>query len=371
MSFSRVDRGGGFSAPANINIAIFYFLPIVLAGWTQSVKWLWSSTAFFILLTFGGIALAPAPVTNAVTWVNWLNRGMIAIALVVVAALVHLRLRNLMEQEAAIADLRRAERALAESQAQLETRVKERTEALTAAKERLEKEIATRTEAEANLRQSEVSLRELSVELLRAQDEERRRLGQELHDGLGQCLAGLKLNLHSLDSAIPAAEVSARKRFAECLECSDDAISQVRTLSHLLYPPMLEHTGLESATHWYVQGFEQRSGIQTSVEMPEGLGRLPQELELAIFRILQESLTNLHRHSGSRTAEVRFEVKPGAIVLQVKDSGKGIGNQVIGVGLRSMRERAKQLNGTLEISSGTQGTTVTATLPYQKKSARK
>jgi two-component system, NarL family, sensor kinase len=168
---------------------------------------------------------------------------------------------------------------------------------------------------------------------------------------------------------MPAAEESVRRHYSESLELTDDAISQVRTLSHLMYPPVLEQMGLESAISWYVQGFEQRSGIQTKLELPESLGRLPQEFELTLFRILQESLTNVHRHSGSRFAYVGLKITDRAVVLEISDKGKGIGGAGVGVGLRSMQERAKQLRGKLELSSGPQGTTVTATLPYRATSA--
>lgn len=358
-----------FSLPANINIAIFYFLPIVLAAWTRSVKWLWASTAIFIVLTFGGLVLAPPPVMNVVTWVDWLNRAMTALALGVIAIPVHLRLRNLVSLERSNADLARAERALEESYARLEEKVKERTLALTVTTEKLEKEIATRVEAETNLRKSEASLRELSVELLRSQDEERRHIGQELHDGLGQCLAGMKLSLHFLEESLSTAKESVRKHYSDCLDLTEDAITQVRTLSHLMYPPLLEQTGLESAIPWYVHGFEQRSGIKTTLEMPKHLQRLPRDVELTIFRVLQESLTNIHRHSGSLNAQVILKITNESIILQVKDSGKGVGQRPAGVGLRSMQERAKQLAGKLEISSGAEGTTVTAALPFTKRSA--
>jgi two-component system, NarL family, sensor kinase len=251
----------------------------------------------------------------------------------------------------------------------LEDRVKERTLALTATTERLQKEIATRAQAETNVRKSEASLRELSVELLRAQDDERRHLARELHDGLGQSLAGLKLSLHFLEESVLVAKESVRKHYAECLDITEDAITLVRTLSHLMYPPLLEQMGLESAIPWYVRGFEQRSGINTMLEMPVHLQRLPREMELTIFRILQESLTNIHRHSGSRNALVALKVTNESIILQVQDSGKGIRQKPPGVGLRSMQERAKQLAGKLEILSGAEGTTITAILPFKEHSA--
>jgi len=186
---------------------------------------------------------------------------------------------------------------------------------------------------------------------------------------VGQCLAGLKLNLHLVYQGIPTAGESTRKYVAECRELADDALSQVRTLSHLMFPPLLQALGLKSTIPWYVRGFEERSGVQTKLEMPQNLGRLPEHLELALFRILQESLTNIHRHSGSRCAHVRLEFIEGAVVLQIKDAGKGMQDSASGVGLRSMQERAKELGGKVELSSGPGGTTVRATLPFRNASA--
>ena len=356
-------------SPADINVSLFYFVLIVLAGFTRSFKWLWISTIIFILLTFGDIALGAPPIDSQLIWVDWLNRIITAVALTVAAIPVHLLLRSVMTLERSVAERERAERALQESHNLLEKRVEERTSALAVVIEELQKENASRIQAEGELRESESSLRELSLELLRAQDEERRHLGQELHDGLGQCLSALKLSLHFVDQAIPTAEVSARNHFAECRQLTDDALSQVRTLSHLMYPPLLQTLGLKSTIPWYVRGFEQRSGVQTKLEMPQSLGRLPEHLELALFRILQESLTNIHRHSGSRCAHVGLKFIEGAVVLQIKDTGKGIQNSPCGVGLRSMQERAKELGGKVELSSGPQGTTVRATLPYRNASA--
>jgi two-component system, NarL family, sensor kinase len=136
-----------------------------------------------------------------------------------------------------------------------------------------------------------------------------------------------------------------------------------------MYPPLLQALGLKATIPWYVRGFEERSGIQTKLEMPQSLGRLPEALELALFRILQESLTNIHRHSGSRCAHVGLEFIEGAVVLQIKDKGKGIQDSASGVGLRSMQERAKELEGKVELSSGPEGATVTATMPYRNASA--
>ena len=359
------------SLPAKINVATLYFVVIVLAGWTRSPKWLWGSTVICILLTFGGIAHAPAPILNLVTWLDWLNRSIIAVALAVAAIPVALRLRSILALERSIAERERAECALEESYALLESRVQERTAALATAND-LHKRIAEKIQAEHRLIESENHLRELSTQLLRAQDDERRHIARELHDGLGQCLAALKLSVNLLQSLLPQASEIVNKRFEECLNLTDEAISQVRTISHLMYPPLLEELGLESAIPWYVSGFEQRSGIKTNLEVPNDFGRLPREVELTIFRILQESLTNIHRHSGSRTAGVRLRISNGCTFLEVKDSGKGMPQGIVGkagtvgmtgVGLRGMRERVRQFSGKLEISSGPEGTTVTVMLP--------
>ncbi len=358
--------------PANINIAIFYFLLIVLTLWTRSEKWLWSSTLIFMFLTFARIILAPASMANLVTWVDWLNRSMTATALAFAAIPVHLRLHALASLDRSIAERERAERALEESYAQLESRVQERTADLATANDELHKRIAEKIQAEHRLIESESHLRELSTQLLRAQDDERRHIARELHDGLGQCLAALKLSVNLLQSLLPQGSETVNKRFEECLKLTDEAISQVRTISHLMHPPLLEELGLESAIPWYVSGFEQRSGIKTNLEMPNDVGRLPREVELTIFRILQESLTNIHRHSGSRTAGVRLRISNGRTFLEVKDSGKGMPQGIFGkagtvggtgVGLRGMQERVRQFAGKLEIASGPEGTTVTAMLP--------
>ena len=332
------------SLPSDVDIATFYFVPLVLAGWTRSAVWLWGSTGVFAFLSFAELILAVTSHLDPVTGVDWFNRGMTALALGVAAIPMHLRVRNLLALE-------------------------RRTEALSQANEELEREMAARAGAEQNLRVSEASLRDLSVELLHAQDEERRNIARELHDGLGQSLAGLKLSLHLMGRELPADNEPVRKWFAECNQLTDDSVSQVRTLSHLMFPPALEQLGLQSAIPQYVRGFEERSGIRTRLEIPGQLERLPGELELTIFRILQESLTNIHRHSGSRTAAVTLEMAPQAVILQVEDSGKGIQKPTKGVGLRSMEQRARQVQGRLEVSSGSGGTTIRATLPYHKAAA--
>lgn len=245
--------------------------------------------------------------------------------------------------------------------------------ALQRLKEELDREIAERVAAEHKLRQSEKSLRELSGHLLRMQDEERRRLGRELHDSFGQYLAALKMGLDLLDMSLPSNDGAAKKHVADCVRLVSQSLTEVRTMSYLLYPPMLEEIGLRAAIPWYLEGFAKRSGIQTSLDISQACERMPRDVELAIFRILQESLTNVHRHSGSKQAEIRIICAGGKVTLEVKDNGTGIPADLLepakdslgtlGVGLRGMNERVNQLGGTLGLRSTDEGTTIVATIP--------
>jgi signal transduction histidine kinase len=241
----------------------------------------------------------------------------------------------------------------------------------------LQREIAEKQQAEMRLRESEKSLRDLSLHLLRTQDEERRRIGRDLHDSLGQSLAVLKMKLDSLVSVVgKRTDDEAADDVAQCIRLTEDSIKELRTISYLLYPPMLEEMGLKSAIPWYLDGFSARSGIKTTLEVASDFTRLPREAELALFRVFQESLTNVHRHSGSPTAEVRLFSKDGMGVLEVRDRGKGLPPGLLeessrdwmgqlGVGLRGMNERMRQLGGTLELTSTKEGTTVRAMVPAQ------
>jgi signal transduction histidine kinase len=242
-------------------------------------------------------------------------------------------------------------------------------EALRKSNQQLREEVARRTQAEGRLLESERSLRKLSGHLLRMQDEERRRLGRELHDSVGQYLAALKMGLDAI-------ETNSRPQVDECISMVDQCMKEVRTISYLLYPPMLEEVGLRSAIPWYIEGFSKRSGIQVTCNIDQNVGRLSRDAELAIFRILQESLTNVHRHSESSTAQVSLGLDDGTVYLQVSDQGKGISpsmlepgsdsSNTLGVGLRGMVERMHQLEGSMELSSNERGTTVRATLPREK-----
>ena len=231
--------------------------------------------------------------------------------------------------------------------------------------------------SQSRLQESEKSLRELSLHLLRTQDEERRRIGRDLHDSLGQNLSFMKMQLGSLKSAVQGGKIDdIQRQLAEVGRIVEDSVTEVRTISYLLYPPMLEELGLKSAISWYVDGFTKRSGIQTRLEIPCDLGRLPRDAEMAMFRILQESLTNVHRHSGSRTATVRLLFRDARLILQITDQGKGIPSAnleesgedwtgALGVGLRGMHERMRQLGGKLELESTSSGTTIVAEVPIE------
>jgi PAS domain S-box-containing protein len=236
-------------------------------------------------------------------------------------------------------------------------------------------------DSQRKLQDSEKSLRELSFHLLRTQDEERRRIGRDLHDSLGQYLSVLKMKLDCLRCAPANLQPEDVEELNHCAQITEDAVKEVRTISYLLYPPMLEEMGLHSAISWYLDGFTKRSGIQTTFEVSPNLGRLDPDVELAIFRVLQESLTNVHRHSGSTTASIRLSLDNDTFVMEISDQGKGAHSDTRlgengqdgvgghGVGLRGMRERMRQVGGKLDFCSSRKGTVVTATVPIKKASA--
>lgn len=239
----------------------------------------------------------------------------------------------------------------------------------------LSAELEAREEAEGVARESEESLRRLTGRLLQLQDAERRKFSRELHDSLGQYLAGVKMNVEMF--------ASQRKEslLAEAIQLLDQSIAETRTISHLLHPPLLDEAGLPSAAKWYVEGFAQRSGIDVNVTLPEDVRHLPKPVALGLFRILQESLTNIHRHSNSTKAEVAVELLPDQVVLNVRDYGKGINPDLLesfrangtnsGVGLAGMRERIRELGGQLTIQPCVPGTLISVSLPLSsKKEAR-
>jgi PAS domain S-box-containing protein len=226
---------------------------------------------------------------------------------------------------------------------------------------------------EQKLSESETALRRLSLHLFRSQDEERRRIGRDLHDSLGQSLVALKMNLDSLASLTPTG-TEAGNVVAECQRGVESAIQELRTISYLMYPPMLDELGLQAAVAWYLEGFSQRSEIVTTLEVLPGFTRFSAGIELTMFRVLQESLTNVHRHSCSPTAQVRLSCVEGMAKMEVIDQGHGMpettleeaeqeGAQAFGVGLRSMEERVHELGGSFKVTSSSSGTAVTVTIP--------
>jgi signal transduction histidine kinase len=229
----------------------------------------------------------------------------------------------------------------------------------------------TAKQAEQIARKSEEASRRLSGRLLQLQDEERRKFARELHDSLGQYLVSLKMNLSLLSRSQGSDGL-----LAESIKLVEESIAETRTLSYLLHPPMLDEAGFACAANWFVNGFAQRSGIEVKVNISENESRLPNEVELALFRILQESLTNTHKHSKSTTAEVTLDIRASEVVLTVGDNGKGIANELAnkfqsdgsnsGVGLSGMRERVGELGGQLKIHSSPAGTVIAAQIPLTR-----
>jgi len=255
------------------------------------------------------------------------------------------------------------------------TSLKSAQEALRTANEELEKKVTERTaalEAEVSERKrAEMSLRELTGRLLRTQDEERRRMARELHDHAGQALAALGMHLSALRTLARNQDPRIISLVAESHEIADDLSKEIRTLSYLLHPPLLDEVGLESALRWFVDGFSERSKIKVDLDLAADASGLPKELELVIFRVVQESLTNIHRHSGSPSARIHLTRMDGGVQFEISDRGKGISAERgreftaarAGVGVRGMEERIRQFNGTLQISSDQDGTKVRVTLP--------
>jgi PAS domain S-box-containing protein len=208
-----------------------------------------------------------------------------------------------------------------------------------------------------------LELQNLSTELMRVGDEERRRLARTLHDDLSQHLVALKLELE-------AKQTDEKVSLSKSIELTDGALLKVRNISYLLHPPLLDESGLLPALHWYIDGFQKRSKMRIIFDYkPAVFPRLPSELETAIFRIIQESLTNVYRHSGSQDARIEINQEPETVRVRIRDFGKGIGDSSDltmpppGVGLSGMRERVKQLNGELRVSRAEPGTLVEATIP--------
>jgi signal transduction histidine kinase len=252
-----------------------------------------------------------------------------------------------------IAKSKWAEEQLRKAHSELEQKVKERTADLNLATE---------------------NLRELSSRLQQMRDEERRQIARELHDSIGQLLAALAMNIAVVQRQTDKLDASGARAVSENIAMVEQIGREIRTISHLLHPPLLDVAGLASALRWYVDGFSERSHIKVAVDIPEEFGRLSAEMEIAIFRMVQECLTNIHRHSGGTTAAIRVREEDHEIFVEVQDYGNGIplekqlelsSSGRTGVGFRGMRERLRQLGGTLEIRSDGSGTVVIAVLPFQ------
>ncbi len=218
-------------------------------------------------------------------------------------------------------------------------------------------------------KRAESAARSLSGRILTLQDDERRRIARGLHDSLGQYLAALKMQL----GLLAAPDADRNQLIAEASDIVDRCLAETRTISHLLHPPLLDEAGFGSAARWFVEGFAERSGIAVDLRLPPDLGRLPKDVEITLFRALQEGLTNVHRHSASSKAEIRLSLSPQRVQLEIQDYGKGIARPTLqqllegagktGVGVAGMRERVRELGGSLTIDSSPDGTLLTVILP--------
>jgi len=235
---------------------------------------------------------------------------------------------------------------------------------------KIARDISERSRFEEALKESEFSAR-----LLKVQDEDRRSIARELHDGVGQLLAAISMNIGVVAEEKNKLSPDAARRVEENRVLLHQASTDIRTVSYLLHPPLLDEMGLRSALQWYIEGFSERSKIATRLEVPADLVRLPRDYELVIFRVAQECLTNIHRHAKGSSAIVRLSNADGKLTMQIKDNGEGIDPEIqtriasgktSGVGLRGMRERLAAIGGALRIESNVNGTSVFVSLPLEK-----
>jgi two-component system NarL family sensor kinase len=264
-----------------------------------------------------------------------------------------------------ITERKRSEQALLESQ-----------ERLRSLADGLENQVRIRT-IELEQRNTEVlqqsqELRELARRMLQIQDEERRRIARELHDSAGQILTALGMNLAGITQR-GKQDPLLDKALQDSQNLVHELSKEIRTVSYLLHPPLLDENGLSEAITWYMEGLRERTGLQITHNIPENFGRLPAEIELAAFRVLQECLTNIHRHSESKTATIRLLRSAEGVSLEIQDDGKGIAveklsgiqGQRSGVGIAGMRERVRHLGGGMFIQSNGSGTKISVTFPIR------
>jgi signal transduction histidine kinase len=238
-------------------------------------------------------------------------------------------------------------------------------------------EVARTQELERLQRENVRSSRALSARVLELQDAERRKVARELHDSVGQYLVALKINLDQLHASGSSLDPAQATLLAETLDLTERSIAEVRTISHLLHPPLLDEMGFESAARWYTEGFARRCGLNVNLRLSELAERFPKEVELALFRVLQEALTNVHRHASAKSIDIVLSCADGRAILTVHDDGCGIPRDVLsrfrsglasGVGLAGMRGRLAELNGTLEVEPRAHGTAVRAVIPIVERS---
>lgn len=338
---------------AEFTVSAFYVVPVLLALWSQN-----NQHAIYLAYAATGLSVAGfmrSPLGGAHEG-EMVNR-LLSIAMVWLAAALSLQRW-------------RREKTLERAFSDMERRVRTRTDELTRANASLQTEIADR-------RQKEELLRQLSGHLMQAQDQERRRIARELHDNSGQTLAAIAVNLSRIENLLPDTAPKVRNLVADTAAMAEQTSREIRTISYLLHPPLLEEAGLTAAIGWLANGFTQRSGIKTEVDMPAELERLPSDIEVTLFRIVQETLTNVARHSGSKTAFIKLTRQPGEIILSVRDEGTGIppeklekvhGNvSALGVGVAGVWERVRQFGGALDINSNSRGTTVMVVVPLPEE----
>jgi signal transduction histidine kinase len=228
------------------------------------------------------------------------------------------------------------------------------------------------SELETLILERTAELQRLSQRLLQVQDEERRKMARDLHDTTGQTLTALKISISFLEENCKQ-DPAMLAIVSEVAQLADQAIEEIRTMSYLLHPPLLDEVGFACAAEWFIEGFAKRSGINVEADIANSRGRLPGKMEIALFRVLQEGLTNVHRHSGASVASIHFQHEAEAVILEIRDFGRGIPEERLrllsgmsaetGVGLAGMRERLHELNGKLEIESDGHGTSMRATVP--------